>query len=304
MPETTPPPSDAGALAGPTPGGPTPLAPRTARAGESVLLITPDFKRFLERLRPGASLSTHRGIVRHDDIIGQPLGRTVHSHNGHPFRVLRPSMEEILVSTQRETQIVYPKDIGYILLKLSVVPGARVVEAGSGSGALTTALARYVAPGGRVYTYEQRPEMAALAARNLERAGVEAAVTQHVREIGDAFDETDVDAVFLDVREPWLHLDPAARAMADGAFFGAIVPTLNQVIELVRGLRRPDFIDTEVVEIILRTYRPVAARLRPDDHLAAHTGYLVFARKVAPAPDQTEPADHDDEGAGQSDPPL
>ncbi len=267
------------------PVDPTAHAPRLALAGDSVLLITADHKRFLERLKAGATLSTHRGIVRHDDLIGQPLGRTIHSHNGHPFRALRPSMEEILVSTQRETQIVYPKDIGYILLKLSVIPGARVVEAGSGSGALTTALARYVAPGGRVYTYEQRPEMAALTARNLERAGVEGAVVQHARAIGDGFDETNVDALFLDVREPWLHLDQAARAMADGAFFGAILPTVNQVIDLVHALRRPDFIDTEVVEIILRTYRPVAARLRPDDHLAAHTGYLVFARKVEPQPD-------------------
>ena len=252
-----------------------------AQPGDTVLLIAPDKKRFIERLSPGASISTHHGIVAHDAILDHPLGRTVHSHMGTPFIVLRPSMEELLISTRRDTQIVYPKDIGYILLKLSIVPGARVIEAGSGSGALTTALALYVSPGGRVYTYEVRRDMYELTARNLARAGVEQAVVQHHRDIREGFDERDADALFLDVREPTLYLDPAACALADGAFFGAIVPTVNQVIDLLYGLRDRPFVDIEVAEILLRQYKTTAARLRPLDHLTAHTGYLVFARKVA-----------------------
>jgi len=252
-----------------------------AQPGDTILLIAPDRKRFIERLRPGATKSTHQGIVRHDDIIGRPLGRTVDSHLGRPFTVLRPSMEELLISVQRETQIVYPKDIGYTLLKLSVVPGARVIEAGTGSGALTTALARYVTPGGRVYSYEVRPEMRDLAMRNLERAGLLDAVTLHRRDIEAGFVEEEVDALFLDVREPWLYVDVAVRAMADGAFLGALVPTVNQVAALVAALHKRPFVDVEVVEILLRQYKPVPARLRPMDHLTAHTGYLVFGRKVA-----------------------
>lgn len=273
-----------------------------AGPGDTVLLIAPDRKRFLERLRPGATLSTHHGILRHDAIIGRPLGRLVESHLGRPFTVLHPSMEELLISVQRETQIVYPKDIGYILLKLSVVPGARVIEAGTGSGALTTALARYVTPGGRVFSYELREDAGALAARNLERAGLREAVTLHARAIGEGFEEEGVDALFLDVREPWLHLDAAARAMADGAFFGAILPTVNQVSELLRGLRPHPFVDIEVAEILLRRYKPVAARLRPMDQLTAHTGYLLFARKVAPEIAARDPERARQESAWPEDP--
>jgi tRNA (adenine57-N1/adenine58-N1)-methyltransferase len=254
----------------------------TAQPGDTVLLIAPDKKRFIERLAVGGSKSTHHGILLHDDIIGKPLGRIVESHNGKRYMVLRPSMEELLISTQRETQIVYPKDIGYILLKLSIIPGARVIEAGSGSGALTTALARYVWPGGQVYTYETRRDMFELTARNLARTNLAEAVTQHHREIGEDFDERDADALFLDVREPWLYLDQVVRALADGAFFGSIVPTANQVTDLLYGFRDRPFVDIEVAEVLLRQYKPVPARLRPMDHLMAHTGYLVFARKVAP----------------------
>jgi len=252
-----------------------------AEAGDLVLLISPDKKRFVLRLVPGESLHTHRGLVAHDDLLGQAYGRKVLSHNGARFTILRPSMEEVLMTLRRATQIVYPKDIGYVLLKLSIMPGTRVIEAGSGSGALTTALARYVKPGGHIYSYEVREDMHALARANVGRLGLDDVVTFHLGDIADGFEETDVDAVFLDVREPWLYLRQAREAMAEGAFFGSLVPTVNQVIDLLAELGREPFVDIEVTELILRQYKTLAARLRPLDRLAAHTGYLIFARKVA-----------------------
>jgi tRNA (adenine57-N1/adenine58-N1)-methyltransferase len=193
---------------------------------------------------------------------------------------MKPSFEDLLLTVRRATQIVYPKDIGYILLKLSVSPGARVIEAGSGSGGLTCALAHYVSPGGHVYSYETREEMLALARENVARIGLEAAVTFRLRNVAEGLSEEDVDAVFLDLREPWHFLRQAAEALVPGGAFGAIVPTMNQVIALVAGLERSPFQDLEVSELLLRQYKPVHERVRPQDRLTAHTGFLVFARYI------------------------
>ncbi|MFQ5856536.1 MAG: tRNA (adenine-N1)-methyltransferase [Anaerolineae bacterium] len=251
-----------------------------ATADDLVVLISADKKRFFVSLSPGAVLHTHKGQVFHDDIIGRPLGRVVRSHIDHAFLVLSPSIHDLAMNVRRATQIVYPKDIGYILVKMNIVPGTRVIEAGTGSGALTTALARYVSPGGRVYSYEIREDMIRLATKNLALAGLDGAVDFKLRDIGQGFDEDDVDAVFLDVRVPWDYLPQAATALRDGGFFGAIVPTANQVIDLLAGLKAGPWADLEVSELLLRVYKTIPGRLRPEDRLTPHTGYLIFARKT------------------------
>jgi tRNA (adenine57-N1/adenine58-N1)-methyltransferase len=252
-----------------------------AQPDDLVLLVSFDHKRFIVRLAPGDALHTHRGIVSHDDVIGRHPGARVLSHLGCKFTVLRPSWDELLMTLPRATQIVYPKDVGLILLKLAVVPGARVVEAGSGSGILTTALARYVTPGGHVYSYEARADMIQKAQANVRRAGLEQAVTFRQRSIEAGFDEDDADALFLDVREPWLYLRQAAQALSEGGFFGAIVPTVNQIVDLVGALYGQPFVDVEIIELLERHYKALPERVRPLDRLTAHTGFLVFARRLA-----------------------
>ena len=138
---------------------------KVARENDLVFLMGRDRKSFIVRLEPGAELQTHRGVIRHDDLIGQPLGREVQSHLGYPFLVLEPSIHDLILGLKRTTQIMYPKDIGYLLLKMNVRPGSRVVEAGAGSGGLTLALAQAVMPTGRVYSYEVRPDVLKLAAK-------------------------------------------------------------------------------------------------------------------------------------------
>jgi tRNA (adenine57-N1/adenine58-N1)-methyltransferase len=155
-----------------------------------------------------------------------------------------------------------------------------VIEAGSGSGALTLAMARAVAPHGRVYSYESRPEMQRNALRNLQRVGLSDYVEFKMRDIADGFDETGVDALFLDVRTPWDYLGQAYRALKGGGFFGSLVPTTNQVSDSVAGLEANHFGDIEVEELLLRAYKPVPERLRPADTMVGHTGYLIFARKI------------------------
>jgi tRNA (adenine57-N1/adenine58-N1)-methyltransferase len=254
----------------------------TAQADDLVLLLSPDEKRFLVRLTAGAQLHTHRGYIAHDALIGQTFGSAVQTQLGHSFLLLQPSTFDLVMHIKRASQIVYPKEIGYILLRMNIVPGARVVEAGTGSGALALALARAVGPNGRVFSYEERDDMLTLARKNLERAGVLDIVELKQRDIRAGFDERGADALFLDVREPWLFLAQAHAALKGGGFFGSLVPTTNQLSDLLQEMERlGDWADIEVLEILMRRYKPIAERLRPEDRMVAHTGYLLFARSVA-----------------------
>ncbi len=252
-----------------------------AEENDLVLLIGQDRKQFVVRLVKGGQLQTHRGCLNHDDLLGQPLGREIHSHLGYPFVILKPSTSDLINQLKRTTQIMYPKDIGYTLLKLSVAPGDRIIEAGTGSGALTLALARAVRPNGEIYSYEMRPDVLNLARKNLEGLGLADCVRFKLRDIVEGFDETGVDALFLDVRRPWAYLAQAVAALKESGFFGAIVPTTNQVASLVQALEEQGtFGRIEVEEVLVRPYKAVPERLRPMDRMVAHTGYLVFARKV------------------------
>jgi tRNA (adenine57-N1/adenine58-N1)-methyltransferase len=273
-----------------------------------VALIVLGRQRFLMRLQAGEVQHTHRGLIRHDDLIGQVPGQRVTTHLGDPFVALSPSLHDIIMSIQRRSQIVYPKEIGYILLKLNVGPGSHIVECGTGSGALTIALAHAVRPSGRVYSYEQREDMLRTATKNLANAGLLDWVELKQRDAAAGFDEREADALFLDVRTPWQYLPQVWEALVEGGFFGAIVPTTNQVSELIAGLEQQGFHDIEVCEILLRPYKPVAERLRPTDRMSAHTGYLIFARRLASRPQEEAqeqalpdaspaPDDQNDEGA-------
>lgn len=253
----------------------------TAQENDLILLIGQDRKQFVVRLRAGGQLQTHRGCINHDELLGQPLGREIHSHLGYPFVVLEPSTFDLVNQLKRTTQIMYPKDIGYILLKLNVMPGSQIVEAGTGSGGLTVALARAVGPDGCLYSYEIRPDILQLARKNLEALGLAGRVEFKLRDIAQGFDELEVDALFLDVRQPWAYLSQVVETLKDGGFWGAILPTTNQVTELLVALEaQQTFGHIEVEEVLVRPYKAVPARLRPMDRMIAHTGYLVFARKV------------------------
>jgi len=254
-----------------------------AAVGDLIQLVSMrDRKSFILRIHPDERLETHNGVIQHADLLGQLFGSTVRSHLGADFVLLTPSTAEITRTLKRQSQIIFPKDIGLILLKLSIEPGQEVIEAGTGSGALTVALARAVGADGRVSSYDARSDMQNTARHNLDLTGLSARVKLKTRDIADGFDETDVPALFLDVPNPWDYLSQAHRALRSGAFFGALLPTTNQVILLLTGLQRHPFGMTEVLEVLLRNYKTVPARFRPTDRMVAHTGYLVFARALCP----------------------
>jgi tRNA (adenine57-N1/adenine58-N1)-methyltransferase catalytic subunit len=262
--------------------------------GQLVLLLSSDDKRFVVRLAEGAELHTHRGIVLHNDLLGQPLGRIIQSHKGERFVVLQATLYDLIMTVQRGGTIMYPKDIGYTLVKLGIGPDIRVIEAGTGSGALTSALAHYVRPGGRVYSYEAREDMQTRARKNLERVALSEWVDFKIRDISEGFDEIEVDALFLDVREPEDYMSQVWAALKFGGAFGALVPTTNQVSAALAGMKSMGFADLEVVEIIIRLYKTVPARLRPEDRLTPHTGYLLFGRKAVVAVAEDEATDEVD----------
>jgi tRNA (adenine57-N1/adenine58-N1)-methyltransferase len=231
-------------------------------------------------MRPGQEFQTHRGVLQHDDLIGRRWGATVTTHLDYPYLLLPPSMDDLIRGIKRNSQIIYPKDIGYILMKMNVGPGSRVIEAGTGSGGLTLALARMVGDAGHVYSYERREEMQALARKNLARVGLEEHVTFKIGDIEEGFDERNVDALFLDVRQPWRYLEQVHAALKGGGFFGALLPTTNQVSALLHRLDDLPFGFIDVEELLLRPYKAVARRLRPWDRMVAHTGFLIFARSL------------------------
>lgn len=256
-----------------------------SQAGDLALLVGLRHKHFIFPLIPGGTFHSHRGILEHDDLIGRPWGSQVFSHQGSPFFLLQPSLADLLVDLKRNTQIMYPKDIGFILTSMSVGPGQTVMEAGTGSGSMTVALAYAVGPQGRVVSYERRPEFQNLACKNLERLGLEGRVLLRLGDIGEGFAETDADAFFLDVPNPWDYIAQVRAALKPGGFFCTLVPTFNQVEKLLYALRRGHFAFVEVCEIMLRYYKPQPARLRPTDRMVAHTGFLIFGRKIEPSED-------------------
>jgi tRNA (adenine57-N1/adenine58-N1)-methyltransferase len=256
-----------------------------SQPGDLALLVGLRHKHFIFPLVPGGSFHTHRGILYHDELIGKPWGSQVFSHQGSPFFILQPSLADLLVDLKRSTQIMYPKDIGFILTSLSVGPGQTVLEAGTGSGSMTVALAYAVGPQGRVVSYERRPEFQALARKNLERLGLDGRVDFKLGDIADGFTETDVDALFLDVPNPWDYIRQVRTTLKPGGFFCNLVPTFNQVEKLLYALRREHFAFIEVCELLMRYYKPEPTRLRPTDRMIAHTGYLIFARRIEPSED-------------------
>lgn len=256
---------------------------RCTEAGDRVLLIGQDHKRFIRKLIPGEKLETHRGILLHDDLIGQPLGTVTRTHLGYRFYMLSPTTDDLVRGLPRQSQIIFPKDAGYIALKLSIQPGIQVVEAGTGSGGLCLALATLVGDGGHVFSYDVRKGMQQLAVRNLDRAGLGGRVTFRLRDIVEGFDERDVDALFLDMLAPWDYLDQARAALRGSGMFGSLVPTVNQLIQLIDALdNHAGFVEIEAEELILRPYKTLPVRVRPEDRIIGHTGYLVFARAITP----------------------
>jgi len=237
-------------------------------------------QKFFITVTPGEKFSSHFGIVAHDVVMEAGFGEMIKSHKDKEFLIIRPSLYDIMMNIHRHTQIIYPKDVGYILLKLGVRCGDRIIEAGTGSGSLTLSLAYGVMPEGKVYTYEKRPEFSEKAEKNLLMAGIRPFVEMKVADVEETgFVETNVDSVFLDMREPALAIDHAYDALRPGGTLGLLLPTANQVSEALARMETRGYVEIEALETFFRHYKINPARLRPEDRMVGHTGYLIFGRK-------------------------
>src|SRR5215510_16609285 len=256
-----------------------------ARDGDLAQLVGLRQKHFIVTLQASARFESHRGIIQHDDLIGKPWGTQVFSHTGAPFFLLQPSLADLIKELPRTTQILYPKDIGFILVTMGVGPGHMVMEAGTGSGSMTTALAYAVGPVGHVISYEVKPDVQNLAMKNLTRFGLDSRVDFKLRDIQAGFEETDADSFFLDVPNPYDYIAQVRAALKPGGFLCCLLPTINQVEKTLQALRQLHFAFLEVCEVLLRYYQAEPTKLRPTDRMVAHTGYLIFARRIEPSED-------------------
>ena len=248
--------------------------------GDDILLYLNPRTTYLVRVEKGKSFHTHKGFVQLDGLIGKEYGTRTESSMGVQFVALKPTVRDYVFKMSRRTQINYPKDIALIVMFSGIGSGSRVVEAGTGTGALTSVLAFYVRPAGHVYSYEVRQEFLDAALKNLERAKVSEYVDLKNKDITGGIDETDVDAVVLDLATPWLVIPHAYSALKGSGSLVSFSPTIDQVLKSVEALRENGFVDIETVECLMRRMQVEAGKTRPETLMTGHTGYITFARKA------------------------
>ncbi len=249
------------------------------RPGERVMLVDAKDRRYLVTLREGGAFHTHAGIVQHDDVIGLREGSLVSGGGARQFLVLRPTLADVVLKMPRGAQVIYPKDLGAILMQADVGPGMRVLESGVGSGALSMTLLR---AGASITGYEIREDFAEQARRNVvDQLGPDVAYDLHIRDVTVGIEHRDFDRVILDMPEPWLVVPHAEEALRPGGILLAYLPTINQVQLVREAMREAAFGLAETVEILRRTWHVEARSVRPDHRMVAHTGFLTSARRLA-----------------------
>ena len=260
-------------------------------AGDVVLLLDSRGREYLTTLTPGKVFHTHLGQVPHEHIIGLEEASRLVTHSGRPFLVLRPTLAQYVMKMRRDSTIVYPKDVGAILVHGDIYPGATVIEAGAGSGALSLALLRAVGPTGRVITYELREDMAQRTRRNIASLlGEPPNFTLKLQDIYQGIDEPVVDRIVLDLPEPWEVVPHAATALRQGGIFVGYVPTVLQMHHLAQTLTgdsRFELVDS--FEIMHRGWHLAETSARPDHRMVAHTGFITTAVRCAPRPARAQP---------------
>jgi tRNA (adenine57-N1/adenine58-N1)-methyltransferase len=248
-------------------------------AGDLVIVIDSKDRRYLVQLADGGEFHTHAGIVFHAAMIGLPEGSTVRSNTGARYTILRPTLAEFVLSMPRGAQVIYPKDLGPILVQADVFPGARVLEAGVGSGALSLALLR---AGAVVTGYEVRADFAKVAVKNVERfLGPDQPYAIQERDVYEGIDEVDLDRIVLDLPEPWRVLKHAEEALHAGGILCSYLPTIGQVMALHEGLERSAFGHGHTIEVLERSWHVRGQSVRPDHRMVAHTGFLTTARLLS-----------------------
>ena len=256
--------------------------------GDQVQITDPKGRKHTVVLTPGKQFHTHQGALEHDELIGRPEGVVVTSTGGTPYLAFRPLLSDFVLSMPRGAAVVYPKDAAMIVGYADVFPGARVIEAGAGSGALSCSLLRAVGDTGVVYSYERRDDFAAVAVKNVERFFGSAhpawrlTVGDLVPSLAEHPPKEPVDRVVLDMLSPWECLDAVAQVLLPGGLVCCYVATTTQLSRVVEALREDGrFAEPASWETMLRTWHVEGLAVRPDHRMIGHTGFLVTARRLA-----------------------
>ncbi|SDU71839.1 tRNA (adenine-N1)-methyltransferase [Jiangella alkaliphila] len=255
------------------------------RVGDQVQLTDPKGRHHTITLEDGKEFHTHKGSFKHDQLIGQPEGSVVISTGATAYLALRPLLSDYVLSMPRGAAVVYPKDAGQIVAMADVFPGARVVEAGVGSGALSMSLLRAVGEHGMVHSYERRADFAKIAAANVERffGREHPAWRVTVGDLVEQLDDAEVDRVVLDMLAPWECVDAAANVLVPGGVLCCYVATTTQLSRTVETIRESNrFTEPASWESMVRTWHVEGLAVRPDHRMIGHTGFLVTARRMAP----------------------
>jgi tRNA (adenine57-N1/adenine58-N1)-methyltransferase catalytic subunit len=251
--------------------------------GERALFIDARGRHYLVRLQSGGTFHTHGGALSHDLVLGNPEGTQVHTASGMELRAFRPRLADYVLKMPRGAQVVYPKDLGAILVWADIRPGAHVLEAGTGSGALCMALCRATGPEGSVVSYDLRPDFQERASANVESFLGKLPGWLDVRE-GDVAEAAETgerfDRCVLDLPNPWDLIGPLGGALDPGAILCAYLPTTVQVQQLVLALPAAGYMHLESMELLLRTWHVAERSVRPDHRMTGHTAFLTIARKL------------------------
>ena len=254
--------------------------------GDNVLIYLDARRTYMIKMQAGQTFHTHKGYIKLDEVIGKDYGEPIKSSLGIYFTTLKPALTDYIMKSSRNTQIIYPKDAALIVMFSGIGPGSRVVESGTGTGSLTTALAHYVGPTGKVYTYELRSEFQKNAAKNLQRSKLIEHVELKSGDITLGIDEKDLDAVILDLAVPWLVVQHAYTALKPSGILVSFSPTIDQVVRTTEALRENNFVFIETVECLMRSMQVERGKTRPQTLMTGHTGYITHARKILKPPTQ------------------
>lgn len=258
------------------------MANQTISEGDYVLLYLDARRTYMLKVEAGKTFHTHKGFLKLDEFVGKEFGEPIKSSLGITFTTLKPSLTDYIMKSSRNTQITYPKDAALIVMFSGIGPGSRVVESGTGTGALTSALANYIRPNGRVYTYELRPEFQKNAAKNLARSKLIEFVEMKSGDVTLGIEERDVDAVVLDLATPWLVVPHAYTALKPSGTIVSFSPTIDQVVKTTEALRENNFVFIETIECMMRAMQVERGKTRPQTLMTGHTGYITHARKILP----------------------
>ena len=251
------------------------------KEGNVVVFYYSDKLFYILKVKKGEKFSSHKGEIQFDEIIGKNYGDFIKTHLGHKFYLLRPTLYDLQISVKRRTNIVYPKDAGFIIMKSFIYPGAQVIEAGTGSGSMTTLLAKLVAPSGHVYSYDYREDLQKIGKTNIEKLHLEKYVDFFLQDVyTNEFIQKDVDSVILDLPEPWKAVNNAKISLKGGGNLISLSPNIEQVKKTVTYLEIENFIRIETFEIFLRPILIRKEGSRPVQRYITHTLYITTAYKL------------------------